>query len=140
MMWDELTEEQKLLCAPQRRLRLQERRTCDMIEVDHVWSPATAQEIVEPLLVSIGRYPDGRIGEVFIDGREKGKGKVAQRTTALRQDVAVLISIALQYGAQIEVLRDAMGRGEVQAMGRVRVMPHTIIGSVLDALAAEAAA
>ena len=147
--WDDLTEEQKLLCAgidPERaedgphgqaRLRLPGRRTCDTIEVDHIWSPATSQEIVEPLLLSIGRHEDGRIGEVFIDGREIGRGKVAQRTTALRQDVAVLISIALQYGAPIEVLRGAVSRAELNVMGKARIVPQTIVGTVLDALAGE---
>jgi hypothetical protein len=138
MLWDELTEEQKVACSAQRRDRLESRRTRETIEIDHIWSPGTTQEIHEPLLISIGRYADGRIGEVFIDGREEGKGKVAQRTSALRNDVAVLISIALQFGAPIDVLRDAVARAEVPVFDKMRVMPHTLIGSVLDALAAEA--
>ncbi len=136
--WDDLTEEQKLLCSPQARERMADRRTRETIEIVHIWSPFTSQEIHEELLVSIGRREDGRIGEVFLDGRERGQGKVAQRETALRQDVAVLISIALQYGAPIDVLAAAVGRGEVNVMGKARVMPHTIIGTVLDTLAAEA--
>lgn len=136
--WDDLTEEQKLLVSPQPRHRLADRRQHDIFEVAHVWSPATAQQIVEPLLLSIGRYENGRIGEVFIDGLEEGKGKVSDRTTALRNDVATLISIALQYGAPIDELRGAMARSEVNLMGKVRMMPHTIIGTVLDALAGEA--
>jgi hypothetical protein len=135
MLWDELTEEQKVLCAPRRRL--DDRRHHDIVEVMHVWSPATPEQIVEPLLLSIGRYEDGRVGEVFIDGLEAGKGKVSSRTTALRSDVATLISIALQYGAPIDVLRGAMSRSDVNVMGKVRMMPHTIIGTVLDALAGE---
>lgn len=137
--WDKLSEEQKVLCSPQPRLRLPDRRPSDLIEAVHVWSPATTQQVIEPLLLTVSRYDDGagRIGEVFIDGLEEGRGKVSDRTMALRQDVATLISIALQYGAPIDELRAAMARSEVNFMGRTRMMPHTIIGTVLDALAGE---
>jgi hypothetical protein len=135
MVWDDLTERQKLDTAT--RVRLPSRRHSDLVEVVHIWGAGTTQEIHEPLLLDIGRYPDGTIGEVFITGLEDGPGKVAQRAVALRGDVATLISIALQYGAPIEVLRDAVARSEVSVMGKTRVLPHTIIGTVLDALVAE---
>lgn len=135
--WDDLTEDQKLAAA-RLRIRLPDRRTADTVSVNHTWAPATTQEVVEPLLVTIGRYEDGRIGEVFIDGNEeRGRGRVSDRTRFLRHDVAMLISIALQHGATVDELRGAIGRAEVNVMGETRLMPHTIVGTVLDALAAE---
>lgn len=119
------------------RERLPDRRATDAIEVMHVWAPGTTQEIHEPLLVSVGRYEDGRIGEVFIDSLAQARGKLAARTMDLQKDVAVLISIALQHGAPIEELRAAVGRGDVNLMGKTRSMPATIAGTVLDALAVE---
>lgn len=119
------------------RERLPDRRASDALDVVHVWSPGTSQEIHEPLLVTVGRYDDGRIGEVFIDSQAEAKGKLAARTLDLQKDVAVLISIALQHGAPIEELRAAVGRGDVNLMGKTRSMPATIAGTVLDALAAE---
>lgn len=121
------------------RERLPDRRASEALEVNHVWGLGTLQEIHEPLLVTVGRYEDGRIGEVFIESLALSRGKLAQRTLNLQQDIAVLISIALQHGAPIEELQAAVGRGEVNLMGKVRSVPHTIAGTVLDALAAEAA-
>lgn len=87
------------------RERLPDRRASDALEVMHVWWPGTTQEIHEPLLVTVGRYEDGRPGEVFIDSLAEARGKLAARTLNLQKDVAVLISIALQHGAPIEELR-----------------------------------
>lgn len=141
MTWDELTEEQKLEASAPRqwRERLPDRRALDAIEVAHIWAPATDQQVEETLLVSIGRYADGRLAEVFIDyPLREGERRKSDRTVNLGHDVATIVSIALQYGAPIEVLRRAVGRAEVNYMGTARLMPHTIIGTVLDALAAEA--
>jgi hypothetical protein len=120
------------------RERLPDRREHDAIEVEHVWNPGVEQELYEPMLVTIGRYEDGRIAEVFIDYPDRpGERKKSQRVIALGQDVATLMSIALQYGAPVEVLRAAVGRADVNRMGKTRSMPHTIIGTVLDVLASE---
>ncbi len=121
------------------RERLPDRRTGESVEVVHVWGAATSQEIHEPFLVTFGRYPDGRIGEVFIDSLAEARGKLASRTVDLQKDVAVLISIALQHGASIAELSAAVGRSDVNLMGRPTSMPATIAGTVLDALAAEPA-
>lgn len=121
------------------RERLPERRAAEAVEVTHVWAAATSQEVHEPLLVTMGRYDDGRVGEVFIESLAQSRGKLASRTLYLQQDIAVLISIALQHGAPIEELRAAVGRSEVNIMGRSRSMPHTIAGAVLDAMAQEQA-
>ena len=114
---------------------LPNRRESSADEVTHIWSPATDQEQVEDMLVTIGLYEDGRVGEVFINYvRDEGERKKADRVINLGHDVATIISIAIQYGAPIEKLRDAVGRSDVNYMGQVRSMPHTIVGTVLDHL------
>lgn len=119
------------------RRRLPSRRASEALAVTHAWGAGTPQEIHEPLLVTVGRYEDGRVGEVFIDSLAEARGKLAQRTLDLQKDVAVLISIALQYGAPIAVLQAAVNRSEVNLMGRTQMLPATIAGTVLDALAGE---
>jgi len=52
--------------------------------------------------VSVGLYPDGTPGEVFIDG-----GKTGQDIQSTARDAAVL-SLALQHGTAIETIRHAV--------------------------------
>ena len=71
----------------------------------------------------VGRFDDGRPAELFIDPR-----KAWADATADARDAAVAASIALQFGAPVEVLRDALTRNESgQAAG--------VLGAALDALA-----
>jgi hypothetical protein len=73
--------------------------------------------------VSIGRYPDGMIGEVFIDG-----GKTGQDIQSTARDAAVVISLALQHGTPIEAIRHAVtrnGSGEAASL----------LGATVDRLA-----
>ena len=71
----------------------------------------------------VGRFDDGRPAELFIDPR-----KAWADATADARDAAVAASIALQFGAPVEVLRDAHTRNESgQAAG--------VLGAALDALA-----
>lgn len=72
--------------------------------------------------ISVGRYRDHRIGEVFISG-----GKTGSDFEAVARDGAVLLSIALQYHVPMGVLRHAITR---EANG----VASTIIGAVLDKL------
>lgn len=73
----------------------------------------------------VGRFTDGRPAELFIDPR-----KAWADATADARDAAVAASIALQYGAPVEVLRDALTRDEAgNAAG--------VLGAALDALAGE---
>lgn len=72
---------------------------------------------------SVGFYPDGRLGEVFIhlvDGKDKSVSVDAH-------DAAIVISIALQHGADLKSIGRAMLRDADGA-------PHGCIGSMLDAL------
>lgn len=121
------------------RDRLPFRRERDVIPVIFRRAPGTTQELVEKLSLTVGRYPNGQIGEVFIDyDREEGERKKSEQTITLAQDIATLISIALQHGTPLETMRAAMTRAEVPMMGTMRPMPHSLAGAVLDALAAEA--
>lgn len=72
--------------------------------------------------VTVGFYEDGTLGEVFISG-----GKSGEAVEAIARDGAVLLSLALQYGAQIENMASAITRdGQGQ--------PSSIIGAVIDRL------
>jgi hypothetical protein len=70
--------------------------------------------------VTLGYYDDGRIGEIFIDGAKTGT-----MMDALARDGAVLTSIGLQYGMQLETVRHALTRDRD---GKA----FTIIGAVID--------
>jgi hypothetical protein len=72
---------------------------------------------------SASRFDDGRLGEVFV-----GNHRVDSHADACAKDAAILASIALQFGAPLDVLRRALLR---DAQGR----PSTPIGVALDLLA-----
>jgi len=110
------------------REHLPDRRAADTFPIFFVQRGGRVQE----LILTVGRYGDGRIAETFI---ELPYNDESPDMELLCKDLAVLLSIALQNGAGIEDLRVAMGRSEVNWMGRMRAMPHSIIGAVLDALA-----
>ena len=76
--------------------------------------------------VSIGRYPDGTPGEVFIDG-----GKTGQDVQSTARDAAVVLSLALQHGSPIEVIRHAVTRSGSGAAA-------SILGAIVDMLPATA--
>ena len=73
--------------------------------------------------VTIGFYPSGEVGEVFIDG-----GKTGQDSHSTARDAAVVLSLALQHGTPIETIRHAVtrsGSGEAAS----------ILGATVDRLA-----
>ena len=78
--------------------------------------------------VSVGFYPDGTPGEVFIDSRKTG-GDVE----AIARDAAVVISLALQHGTPVETIRRAVTRN---AQGEAA----SILGAIADRLATVRAA
>jgi hypothetical protein len=53
----------------------------------------------------IGRFEDGRIAEIFING-----AKVGSTAEANAQDAAIVASLALQHGCPIETIRHALAR------------------------------
>ena len=68
-------------------------------------------------------FGDGRLGEVFV-----GNHRADSHADACAKDAAILASIALQFGAPLDVLRRALLR---DSQGR----PSTPIGCALDLLA-----
>ena len=106
--------------APRRKLPA--RRRSEAVSFDHILSNGGR----DGYIATIGYQPDGRVGEVFID-----RPKVSNDASNLGHDVAVLISIAMQYGVPLDVLRAAVGRDE-------NGLPHSLAGTVLDLLAEEA--
>jgi hypothetical protein len=79
--------------------------------------------VKEPFAITLARFDDGLLAEVFIDA-----GKRGQMFDDLARDIAVLISIALQHGAPVGTLAKALTRdahGDAQGLA----------GAVLDAIA-----
>lgn len=55
--------------------------------------------------MTIGHYPDGRVGEVFL-----GADRANSLLDFLMSDAAILASLALQYGAPLDEIRHALKR------------------------------
>ena len=69
---------------------------------------------------SVSHYPDGRPAEIFIDA-----GKVNTGVQNIMRDGAILISLALQFGAPVETLKNAMTRTDTEE-------PASALGKLLD--------
>ena len=79
----------------------------------------------ESHVVSVGYYENGGIGELFVTG-----GKSGEMIQAIARDAAILMSLALQHGVPVGVLKHAVTRdGQDQ--------PQSIIGAVIDHLPGE---
>ena len=74
---------------------------------------------------SVSRYPDGRISELFLDTNKAGSG-----IGTLVRDSAIILSFALQHGADVEDIRRALCR---DSQGR----PLGPIAVALDLLAGD---
>jgi ribonucleoside-diphosphate reductase alpha chain len=108
------------IAEPHRRQPLPQRRASEMFELCHGGKRATFH-------VTLGRYPDGRVGEVFITGSKSGSDLEANV-----RDTAILVSLALQHGVPLATMAAAITReGDGSA--------STVIGVVLDKLASEGA-
>ena len=98
------------------RFRLPERRRCESFTFTLGGLRFTA---------SIGRYPDGRIGEVFLNNHKAGN----QADTNAR-DAAIILSFALQHGADINEIRKALCRDSIgRALGPVGAALDRIAGA-----------
>jgi len=98
------------------RDRLPNRRLCEsfVFEIDGLRFTA-----------SIGRFADGRVAEIFLNNHKFGN----QSDTNAR-DAAILLSFALQHGADIDAIRKALCRDSARrALGP--------IARALDILAGE---
>jgi hypothetical protein len=88
------------------RERLPNRRACESFTFELNGLRFTA---------TISRFPDGRIGELFLNNHKFGN----QSDTNAR-DAAILLSFALQHGADIEVIREALCRDSAgRALGPI---------------------
>ncbi|WP_018265527.1 hypothetical protein [Methylosinus sp. LW4] len=73
--------------------------------------------------ISVGRYEDGGLAEIFIDAK-----KASTDASDDARAAALVLSLALQHGCPAETIRNAVTR---DFHGR----PADIVGAVLDALA-----
>ena len=96
------------------RHRLPNRRACESFELRHGGFDFT---------VAGGRYPDGRIAEIFLSSHKPGSP-----IEAIARDAAVTVSIALQFGVPIETIRSALTKDHD---GRAA----TVLGAAIDKLA-----
>jgi hypothetical protein len=72
---------------------------------------------------TVARFPDGRLAEIFLSNHKAG----SMADTAAR-DSAIVASIALQHGADIDVIRKALCRDS-------RGNPNGPLGVALDFVA-----
>lgn len=78
--------------------------------------------------VTIGRYPDNRIGEVFINRViSKSSSRIGIQLDGVCRDSAILLSLAIQHGTSLDALRSAITRDEEEN-------PATIVGVIIDRL------
>jgi hypothetical protein len=99
------------------RERLPNRRSCESFEFRHAGLDFT---------LCAGSYPDGRIAEIFLSSHKPGSP-----IEAIARDAAVTVSIALQFGADLETIRAALTRDHDGG-------PATALGAALDAIAGTA--
>ena len=96
------------------RQRLPNRRSAETFDVEVAGLRYTA---------TIGRYPDGHIGEIFLTNH-----KVNSTADVNARDAAIATSFALQHGADVEDIRKALCRdSDGRASGP--------LGAALDAIA-----
>jgi hypothetical protein len=76
-------------------------------------------------MATVSRYPDGRISELFCDNHKAGSA-----IGTLVRDSAVILSFALQHGADAEAVRKALSR---DSQGH----PLGPIGAALDLIVTE---
>jgi hypothetical protein len=99
------------------RERLPSRRLCESFSFELDGLRFTA---------SIGRFADGRVAEVFLNNHKSGN----QSDTNAR-DAAILLSFALQHGADINEIRKALCRnGTGRALGPIARALDILAGEV----------
>ncbi len=84
------------------RTPLANRRPADVVSFMHENRPWT---------VTFGRFDDGRLAEIFLDAPKESPLADAARESA------ILMSIALQYGADVETLRHALDGRDAGPIG-----------------------
>ena len=103
------------------RERLPDRRAALIVGFTHLTPAGQAFDFT----AHVGFFPDGRPGEVFVDG-----AKLTTQIDIEAHDAAIILSFALQNGAQLNEIGQALLRGE-------NGEPHGMAGSLIDAIARE---
>jgi hypothetical protein len=96
------------------RQRLPNRRACESFEFRHAGLDFT---------LAAGFYPDGRIAEIFLSSIRAGS-----QVEAVARDSAIAVSIALQFGADLQTIRAALTKDHDGH-------PATLLGAAIDKLA-----
>jgi hypothetical protein len=99
--------------SPPTRKRLANRRLAESYSVEVNGLRYTA---------TIGRFPDGSVGEVFLQNTKPGS-----QSDANARDAAVAASLAFQHGCPLETLQRALLRD-------ARGNPSTPLGAAIDAI------
>jgi hypothetical protein len=84
------------------RERLSDRREAELVDFEHTGRRWT---------VAVGRFLDGRVAEVLIDGPKEAP------IVELAQESAIVASLALQSGCAFETLRHALAGREAGPLG-----------------------
>lgn len=101
------------------RQRLPDRRPSEFLEFTSMDMRFTA---------SVSRYSDGRLGEIFIDNHKAGSA-----IGALVRDGAIILSFALQHGADLAAIGKAVARdGAGRPLGPIGQAIDIITGSSGD--------
>lgn len=78
--------------------------------------------------VTVGLHQTGDIGDLFINRiRDRTASKLSPMLDGVCRDAALLISLAIQHGADLENIRHALTRDDDNE-------PATIIGAIVDHL------
>jgi hypothetical protein len=73
--------------------------------------------------VTVGRFADGRVGELFLNNHKSNSG-----ADVSARDAGIILSFALQHGADLAAIAKALSRDP-------RGTPTGVMGVVLDHLA-----
>ena len=76
------------------RTRPPNRRPHELVRLDHAGFS---------LQIGVGRHRDGTLAEIFIDA-----GKVGTQFDTVLRDTAIVLSFALQHGADADAIRRAL--------------------------------
>lgn len=93
------------------RERLPDRRTAETLALEFAGLRYT---------VTTGRFPDGRLGEIFVANHKRGNA-----ADVVVRDAGILISLLLQHGCAAETISHAISRNGDGT-------PAGVIGAVID--------
>jgi ribonucleoside-diphosphate reductase alpha chain len=97
----------QISAVPSGRKRLPNRRPHELIQLEHAGFQLT---------VGVGRYTDGKLAELFVDTHKTGT-----TLDTLLKDSAILLSVALQYGADAASIRSALSPTGALAAALTRI-------------------